>query len=53
MLEQTLLKRGMCAQLQVFVMCDDKAVRGNRLAMLSQLAQLPNGILDFSELPGF
>ncbi|KAK9794936.1 hypothetical protein WJX73_001985 [Symbiochloris irregularis] len=38
---------------KVFVMCDDEAVRTNRLTMLTQLAKLPRGIMDFAELPGF
>ncbi|KAI3427953.1 hypothetical protein D9Q98_006343 [Chlorella vulgaris] len=38
---------------KVFVMCEDEAVRQNRLAMLRDLAALPSGILDLAELPGF
>lgn len=38
---------------KVFVMCDNEAVRQNRLAMLRDLAALPAGILDLAELPGF
>lgn len=37
----------------VFVMSDDDAVRINRLHLLKQIADLPKGILDFTELPGF
>ncbi|PSC72381.1 Glycine-tRNA ligase chloroplastic mitochondrial [Micractinium conductrix] len=38
---------------KVFVMCEDEAVRRNRLALLRDLAALPAGILDLAELPGF
>ncbi|PRW56476.1 Glycine-tRNA ligase chloroplastic mitochondrial [Chlorella sorokiniana] len=38
---------------KVFVMCEDEAVRQNRLALLRDLAALPAGILDLAELPGF
>ncbi|KXZ51509.1 hypothetical protein GPECTOR_12g472 [Gonium pectorale] len=38
---------------KVFVMCDDAAVRANRLALLRDLAALPRGVLDLSQLPGF
>ncbi|CAG9461184.1 unnamed protein product [Pedinophyceae sp. YPF-701] len=37
----------------VFVMAEDEQVRKNRLAFLRDLAQLPDGIVSFSELPGF
>ncbi|KAK9809022.1 hypothetical protein WJX72_008075 [[Myrmecia] bisecta] len=37
----------------VFVMCDDEAVRQNRLALLRDISALPAGIVDFSQLPGF
>jgi len=39
--------------MQVFVMCDDAAVRQSRLALLRDVAALPRGILDLAELPGF
>ncbi len=51
-----------CAQLidpvdgffdKVFVMSDDMAVRQNRLALLRDVAALPEGILDLAQLPGF
>ncbi|GLC37301.1 hypothetical protein PLESTB_001138600 [Pleodorina starrii] len=38
---------------KVFVMCDDAAVRANRLALLRDLAALPRGVMDLSQLPGF
>lgn len=38
---------------KVFVMCEDAAVRSNRLALLRDVAALPVGIIEFSELPGF
>lgn len=38
---------------KVFVMCDDVAVRANRLALLREVASLPEGVIDFAELPGF
>lgn len=38
---------------KVFVMSENEAVRSNRLCLLKKVASLPNGILDFSELPGF
>ncbi|EFJ48902.1 hypothetical protein VOLCADRAFT_59982 [Volvox carteri f. nagariensis] len=38
---------------KVFVMCEDAAVRANRLALLRDLAALPRGVLDLSQLPGF
>lgn len=38
---------------KVFVMCDDPAVRANRLALLREVASLPEGVIDLAELPGF
>lgn len=38
---------------KVFVMSDDQHVKTNRLAMLRQIAALSDGILDFTQLPGF
>lgn len=38
---------------KVFVMTDDQQVKNNRLAMLRQIAALSDGILDFTQLPGF
>ena len=38
---------------KVFVMTDNEQVRGSRLALLRQVAFLSDGILDFSQLPGF
>lgn len=38
---------------KVFVMCDDEAVRNNRLALLRDIAGLTRGIVDLSQLPGF
>lgn len=38
---------------QVFVMCDDEAMRQSRLALLRDIADLPSGIVNFSLLPGF
>ncbi len=38
---------------KVFVMCEDAAVRANRLALLRDLAALPRGVMDLSQLPGF
>ncbi|KAL3155346.1 hypothetical protein ABBQ38_010907 [Trebouxia sp. C0009 RCD-2024] len=38
---------------KVFVMTDDQHVKKNRLAMLRQIAALSDGILDFTQLPGF
>ena len=38
---------------KVFVMCEDMAVQQNRLALMQDVAKLPAGILDFSQLPGF
>ncbi|PNW77355.1 hypothetical protein CHLRE_10g433000v5 [Chlamydomonas reinhardtii] len=38
---------------KVFVMCEDQAVRANRLALLRDLAALPRGVMDLSQLPGF
>jgi glycyl-tRNA synthetase len=37
----------------VFVMCEDAAVRANRLALLREVAALPRGVLDLAQLPGF
>jgi glycyl-tRNA synthetase len=37
----------------VFVMCEEAARRQGRLALLRDVAALPKGIIDFSELPGF
>jgi glycyl-tRNA synthetase beta subunit len=34
------------------VMDEDPAVRSNRLALLSQVRQLFNGVADLSQLPG-
>ena len=38
---------------QVFVMSEDDAIRRNRMSVMSQLSELPAGILSFQELPGF
>ncbi len=38
---------------KVFVMTDDQQVKRSRLALLRQVASLSEGILDFSQLPGF
>ena len=38
---------------KVFVMADDEAVRGNRLALLKRVADLPTGIADLTQLQGF
>jgi glycyl-tRNA synthetase len=38
---------------KVFVMADDENVRANRLALLQQVAALQDGVVDFSQLPGF
>lgn len=38
---------------KVFVMTDDQQVKLSRLALLRQIASLSEGILDFSQLPGF
>ena len=38
---------------KVFVMTDDERVKRSRLALLRQIALLSEGILDFSQLPGF
>lgn len=38
---------------KVFVMSEDEAVRQNRLAMLRDIGNLPAGIIDFAQLPGF
>lgn len=37
----------------VFVMADDAALRGNRLALLRNVAAIASGVLDPAELPGF
>lgn len=37
----------------VFVMCEDDAVRKNRLALLRDIANITKGVLDLSQLPGF
>ncbi len=38
---------------QVFVMCEDEALRRNRLALLRDLAGITAGLADLSQLPGF
>jgi glycyl-tRNA synthetase len=38
---------------KVFVMCDDEKVRGNRLALLRDVAGITKGFVDLSQLPGF
>lgn len=38
---------------KVFVMCDEEEVRNSRLALLRDIASLTDGIIDFSQLPGF
>lgn len=38
---------------KVFVMCDDEAVRNNRLALLRDVAGVTKGFVDLSQLPGF
>ena len=38
---------------KVFVMSEDEAVRQNRLAMLRDIGDLPVGIINFAQLPGF
>ncbi|HEX8683543.1 MAG TPA: glycine--tRNA ligase subunit beta [Ardenticatenaceae bacterium] len=38
---------------KVFVMAEDEAVRGNRLALLKRVADLPQGIVDLTEVRGF
>jgi glycyl-tRNA synthetase len=38
---------------KVFVMSEDDAVRQNRLALLRDIADLPKGIINFAQLPGF
>jgi glycyl-tRNA synthetase len=35
---------------QILVMAEDPEVRGNRLALLAEVAALPSGVLDFSRL---
>ena len=37
----------------VFVMCEDPAVRANRLALLRAVASLADGVAKLDELPGF
>jgi len=36
----------------VFVMCEDEAVRANRLALLQAVASLADGVAKLEELPG-
>jgi glycyl-tRNA synthetase len=38
---------------KVFVMAEDEAVRSNRLALLKRVADLPQGIVDLTEVRGF
>ena len=38
---------------KVFVMTDNEQVKQNRLALLKHVASLSDGILDFTQLPGF
>ena len=38
---------------KVFVMSDNEQVKQNRIAFLRQVAALSDGILDFTQLPGF
>mmetsp|Transcript_20995 Transcript_20995/g.46001 ORF Transcript_20995/g.46001 Transcript_20995/m.46001 type:complete len:1090 (-) Transcript_20995:488-3757(-) len=38
---------------KVFVMCDDEAVRNNRLALLRDIAAVTRGVVDLAQLPGF
>lgn len=38
---------------KVFVMCEDEGRRRGRLALMRDVAALPRGVLDLSELPGF
>lgn len=38
---------------KVFVMTDNEQVKRSRLALLRQIASLSEGILDFTQLPGF
>lgn len=38
---------------KVFVMTDNELIRCNRLALLRRIASLSDGILDFTQLPGF
>ncbi len=38
---------------KVFVMSEDEAVRQNRLAALRDIGDLPKGIINFAQLPGF
>lgn len=37
----------------VLVMCEDLAVRSNRLAFLRDMAALSTGVVDLAQLPGF
>ncbi|MEA3346234.1 MAG: glycine--tRNA ligase subunit beta [Chloroflexota bacterium] len=37
----------------VLVMCEDRSLRENRLALLQRIAALPRGIVDLSEMEGF
>lgn len=36
----------------VFVMCEDKDLKQNRLRLLKHVALVTSGILDFSKMPG-
>ncbi len=38
---------------KVFVMTDNEQIKRSRLALLQQIALLSEGILDFTQLPGF
>lgn len=38
---------------KVFVMCEDEAVRNNRMALLNRVASLSRGIVDLTVLPGY
>ena len=38
---------------KVFVMAEEPELRRNRLALMNAVASLPEGIVDFAELPGF
>jgi glycyl-tRNA synthetase len=38
---------------QVFVMAEEPELRKNRLTLLKCIADLPSGVMDFSELPGY
>lgn len=37
---------------EVFVMCEDKHLRRNRLALLHEVASISEGIVDLTALPG-